>query len=63
MQPAVTLQKTWSPQLQHTLLVVLTAVGAVLLVTTLLVVTGFVVQDLTGGGPPTPLAPEPGLGL
>jgi hypothetical protein len=63
MQTTVNLQEAWAPELPHTLLVVLTATAAVLLATALLVFTGLMVQDLTGGAPLTPLAPDPGLDL
>jgi Na+/phosphate symporter len=63
MQTTVYLQEAWAPALSHTMFVVLTATAAVLLATALLVFTGLVVQDLTGGVPLTPLAPDPGLDL
>jgi hypothetical protein len=63
MQAALNHQKAWAPGIPHTLVVVLTATVAVLLVTVILVVSGVVVQDLTGGAPISPLAPEPGLDL
>ena len=63
MQTALKLQKTWAPEVRHTLVVVLTTVVVALLVTALLVVIGLLVQDLMGGAPLTPLTPDPGLDL
>lgn len=61
MHTAFELRRTWSPQLPHTLVVVLTTVFVLVLAIALLVAVGLTVQDLTGGPPATPLQPEPGL--
>jgi len=63
MHTALQPSTTWTPQVPHTLLVVMMAVAVVLLVVALLVATGLMVQSFTGGAPFVPLEPEPGLDL
>lgn len=63
MFTALELPRTWVPEVPHTLVVVVTTVVVVLLVTALLVATGLMVQDLTGGPSPAPFTPEAGLDL
>jgi hypothetical protein len=63
MRTAFQPSRTWTPQVPHTLLVVMMTVAVVLLVVALLVATGLMVQSLTGGAPLVPMEPEPGLDL
>ena len=63
MHTALQQSRAWTPQVPHTLLVVMMTVAVVLLVVALLVATGLMVQSLTGGAPLVPMEPEPGLDL
>jgi hypothetical protein len=63
MQTALKMQQTWTPQVPHTVGVVLTSVVLTVLVIALLVVTGLLTQDFMGGVQVTGPLPEPGLDL
>lgn len=63
MQTALKMQQTWTPQVPHTLTVVLTSVVLTLLVIGLLVLIGLMAQDPMGGAQFTGPVPEPGLDL